>query len=204
MALGNSGRQRSQGLRCRWWSLWGDSGGVGRGEGGGGPISGPQLEERQEDAVRETDPITTLGPVDPIRKENEIPCPMFMKPISKPVLPTPKPIMGLQAHLEDEKDKSAAGVSEDEQATVLLPGVRGGGVLGVVVLGGGMAIGWAVQDLYHVCFKGLEVVRGLNNTARKVVRDLVTDTGCSIVCPQETKMVVIDAQVVQETLGGEV
>lgn len=46
-------------------------------------------------------------------------------------------------------------------------------------------------------------VRGFNNSARrKVVRDLVTDTGCSIACLQETKMAAIDASVVQETLGG--
>lgn len=45
-------------------------------------------------------------------------------------------------------------------------------------------------------------VRGLNNSARrKVVSDLVTDIGCSIICLQETKMASIDANVVQKSLG---
>lgn len=45
-------------------------------------------------------------------------------------------------------------------------------------------------------------VRGLNNPARrKVVRDLVRDQGCSIVCLQETKLEAVTAQVVEETLG---
>jgi exonuclease III len=45
-------------------------------------------------------------------------------------------------------------------------------------------------------------VRGLNNSARrKVVKDLVSDLGCSIVALQETKLAVIHAEDVRETVG---
>jgi len=45
-------------------------------------------------------------------------------------------------------------------------------------------------------------VRGLNNPARrKVVRDLVTDQGCTIVCLQETKMQLIDDATICESMG---
>ena len=45
-------------------------------------------------------------------------------------------------------------------------------------------------------------VRGLDCAARrKVVRDLVQDTGATIVCMQETKMQMIDRGVVCESLG---
>lgn len=45
-------------------------------------------------------------------------------------------------------------------------------------------------------------VRGLNSQARrKVVRDQVQETGCTIVCLQETKMEQIDERVVVESLG---
>lgn len=44
--------------------------------------------------------------------------------------------------------------------------------------------------------------QGVNNPARrKVVRDLVQEVGATIVTIQETKMEVIDRQVVVETLG---
>ena len=45
-------------------------------------------------------------------------------------------------------------------------------------------------------------VRGLNTKARRqVVRDLVTEHNCSIVCLQETKMQNLDATIVLEALG---
>lgn len=45
-------------------------------------------------------------------------------------------------------------------------------------------------------------VRGLNSSARrKVVRDQVQETGCTIVGLQETKMEHIDDRVVTESLG---
>ena len=45
-------------------------------------------------------------------------------------------------------------------------------------------------------------VRGLNNPARrKVVRDLVTDQGCTIVCLQETKKQLIDDATICEAWG---
>lgn len=45
-------------------------------------------------------------------------------------------------------------------------------------------------------------VRGLNNQARrKVVRDHVQESGCTIVYLQETKMEQIDERVVAESLG---
>lgn len=45
-------------------------------------------------------------------------------------------------------------------------------------------------------------VRGLNGKAtRKVVKDLVAEHKCTIVCLQETKMEFIDDMMVKETLG---
>jgi hypothetical protein len=45
-------------------------------------------------------------------------------------------------------------------------------------------------------------VRGLNNQARrKVVRDLVGDTRASIVTLQETKLALVDRDVVVEIMG---
>jgi hypothetical protein len=45
-------------------------------------------------------------------------------------------------------------------------------------------------------------VRGLNNPARRqVVRDLVTEHKCSIVCLQETKIQRLTDAIVAETLG---
>jgi exonuclease III len=45
-------------------------------------------------------------------------------------------------------------------------------------------------------------VRGLNNCARRdVVRDLVRDTGATIVCLQETKLQDVDAMMVTRTIG---
>ncbi|PUZ66141.1 hypothetical protein GQ55_3G282800 [Panicum hallii var. hallii] len=45
-------------------------------------------------------------------------------------------------------------------------------------------------------------VRGLNNSARrKVVKDLVSDLGCTIAALQETKLAVMHAEDVMETLG---
>ena len=45
-------------------------------------------------------------------------------------------------------------------------------------------------------------VRGLNTKARRqVVKDLVTEHNCNIVCLQETKMQNLDATIVSEALG---
>lgn len=47
-------------------------------------------------------------------------------------------------------------------------------------------------------------VRGLNGKARrKMVRDLVQENRCAVVCLQETKMDIIDEHVVRETLGAQ-
>jgi exonuclease III len=45
-------------------------------------------------------------------------------------------------------------------------------------------------------------VRGLNNPARRqVVRDLVIDNACTIVCLQETKLQTVDNILIGSTLG---
>jgi exonuclease III len=47
-------------------------------------------------------------------------------------------------------------------------------------------------------------VRGLNNpTQRQVVRDLIRDNDCTVVCLQETKLQTVTDSVVAETLGQE-
>jgi exonuclease III len=44
--------------------------------------------------------------------------------------------------------------------------------------------------------------QGLNNPARQqVVRDLVIDNACTIVCLQETKLQCVDDEVISSTLG---
>jgi exonuclease III len=45
-------------------------------------------------------------------------------------------------------------------------------------------------------------VRGLNATARRsIVHDLAKDTRCTIACLQETKLTVIDSNMVTQVLG---
>jgi exonuclease III len=45
-------------------------------------------------------------------------------------------------------------------------------------------------------------VRGLNNPARrKAVLDFLADKHCNLICLQETKLEIIDQQIVRETLG---
>jgi exonuclease III len=56
--------------------------------------------------------------------------------------------------------------------------------------------------LEHTCNILNWNVRGLNNPARrKVVRDLVSETRATIVTLQETKLEVVDANLVIEILG---
>jgi exonuclease III len=45
-------------------------------------------------------------------------------------------------------------------------------------------------------------VRGLNNPAhRQVVKDLVADNACSVICIQETKLSSVDDALISATLG---
>ena len=56
--------------------------------------------------------------------------------------------------------------------------------------------------LEHICNILNWNVRGLNNPARrKVVRDLVSETRATIVTLQETKLEMVDAWMVTETVG---
>jgi hypothetical protein len=69
---------------------------------------------------------------------------------------------------------------------------------------GGSSGGVVSFVCFHVRAKlcTASIVRGLNNQARrKVVRDLVGDTRASIVTLQETKLALVDRDVVLEIMG---